>query len=157
MAVSAVSEDVQEAVALSELEIAAWQGFVFSHSGVLRDLDAMLRATAGISAGAFGVLHLLTRERSGLLRVTEIADRTCMTASGVSRIVATLAEHGLVERRPDDDDGRAWRIALTPAGAERVAKRLPAVTAFIRERFTGRFSPDELAAISSFWSRIEQP
>lgn len=157
MAFSAGFSTVQDVGELNELEIAAWQGFVFSHSGLIRDLDAMLRSTAGISAGAFGVLHLLTREQGGSLRMTEIAERTCITISGISRIVASLCEHGLAERLPDHEDGRAWRIALTAIGAARVEAAMPAVTAFIRDRFSDRFSDDELSAISGYCRRLDQP
>jgi DNA-binding MarR family transcriptional regulator len=141
---------------LSELELAAWQGYLSSHADLMRDLDTLLRSTADMSMGAFAVLHLLTREAGGSLRLTEIAERTRITISGVSRIVTTLAEHGFVERQPDEDDGRAWRIARTSAGAMHVAEALPAVTAFIRERFTHRFSEDELSTICGYCDRLEQ-
>lgn len=157
MVQTAVSPNVLEANDLSELEIAAWQGFIFTHSEMIRDLDAMLRSTAGVSAGAFAVLHLLTQEQARALRVTEIAERTRITISGISRIVAALCEQGMAERQPDRDDGRAWLIALTPHGAAHLTEMLPAVTAFIRERFTGHFSDTELADMSGYWNRLHEP
>ncbi len=145
------------APALNEGELAAWQGYVFSHATLMRDLDALLRATAGMSVAAYAVLHLLTREPGGSLRISELAERTRLTVSGISRIVATLCEQGLAERRPDHEDGRAWRIALTAEGAAQVAEVLPVATSFVRERFTERFSEEELVAIRRFCERLEEP
>ena len=123
----------------------------------MRDLDTLLRSAAGVSIGAFSVLHLLTRDPDEPLRLTEIAEQTRITISGVSRIVATLCEQGLAERRPDHEDGRAWRIALTPRGARQVDDALPAVTAFVRDRFTDRFSSDELDNLRRFCERLQHP
>jgi DNA-binding MarR family transcriptional regulator len=123
----------------------------------MRDLDTLLRATAGLSIGAFSVMHLLTHDPGASLRLTEIAEQTRITISGVSRIVATLCEQGFAERLPDHDDGRAWRIVLTPAGERQIDGALPAVTAFMRERFTDRFSTDELETLRRLCERLQHP
>jgi len=110
-----------------------------------------------MSVAAFAVLHLLSREPGDALRLTELAERTRLTISGISRIVAALCEQELAERRPDHEDGRAWQIAVTPRGEEQVQQALPAVTGFVRERFTNRFSDDELIAFRRFCERLEEP
>lgn len=106
---------------------------------------------------SFAVLHLLTREPGGSLRVSELAERTRLTVSGISRIVATLCEQGLAERQPDHEDGRAWRIGLTAEGEAQVAQVLPEATRFVREQFTDRFSGEEIIAIRRYCERLEEP
>ena len=55
----------------------------------------------------------------------------------VSRAVVPLEASGLVERRHDPDDARAWRLGLTGAGAE----RLGAVQSAYVQRFTQLLEP----------------
>lgn len=50
------------------------------------------------------------------VRLSELAAQTQMDASTVSRHVRSMENAGLVERRPDPDDGRAFRVQLSTAG-----------------------------------------
>lgn len=45
-----------------------------------------------------------------------LAERMGMTKGAISKLADRLAEKGLVERTPHPEDGRAHRLALTPAG-----------------------------------------
>jgi DNA-binding MarR family transcriptional regulator len=56
----------------------------------------------------------------GPVRLSELAAQTHMDASTVSRHVRTMENAGLVERRPDPEDGRAFRVQLTAAGQARL-------------------------------------
>jgi len=49
----------------------------------------------------------------------EVARRLLVTAPVVTRLAASLADAGLVERRTDPKDGRAVLLALTPKGRRR--------------------------------------
>jgi DNA-binding MarR family transcriptional regulator len=55
--------------------------------------------------------------------IRDAAARLNLAPNTVSGLVRALVEHGLVERRPDPDDGRATRIHLTAERAERRARR----------------------------------
>jgi DNA-binding MarR family transcriptional regulator len=52
----------------------------------------------------------------GPTRQGELADRALLDPSTVSRYVGQLVRSGLVERRPDPEDGRAVLLAATDAG-----------------------------------------
>jgi DNA-binding MarR family transcriptional regulator len=58
----------------------------------------------------------------GLDTVTQLADRLGMTTQAISKICATLAVEGLLERQPNEVDARSRRLALTPAGTEAVER-----------------------------------
>ncbi|MCW2633544.1 MAG: regulatory protein MarR [Pseudonocardia sp.] len=60
---------------------------------------------------------LVTVEQHGPLRLSELARREAVSAPTMSRVLAALDEHGLVERATDPDDARCTRITLTAAGA----------------------------------------
>lgn len=60
---------------------------------------------------------LLFNLSQGALRVSALAEVVHADVSTVSRQVSTLVEHGLVERTPDPDDGRAQVLVVTDEGA----------------------------------------
>jgi len=68
-------------------------------------------ATAGVTRPQWRVLARLKREPG--LRQVELADRLDMEPITLCRIVDRLEEAGLVERKPDPSDRRAWRLELT--------------------------------------------
>ena len=56
-------------------------------------------------------------------RLGELARQLSISASVASRTVDSLEASGLVERRTDDDDARAFLISLTDLGRSTVADR----------------------------------
>ncbi|MER6950789.1 MarR family winged helix-turn-helix transcriptional regulator [Nonomuraea sp. NPDC000554] len=55
-------------------------------------------------------------------RIGAIAEGLQVESPHVTRHVSQLERRGLLERVRDPDDGRAWRIALTPEGADAAAR-----------------------------------
>jgi DNA-binding MarR family transcriptional regulator len=74
----------------------------------------------------------------GEQRATDLAEKTFVKLSTVSREVRSLMDRGLVERRPDPDDGRGALLAVTAAG-------LAAFEAYRRQR------DEELAGLLDAW------
>ncbi len=75
-------------------------------------------ATMGVTGAQWKVLFRLSRMPG--LRQVELADQLDVEPITLCRIVDRLEEAGLVERRRDPGDRRAWRLELT-------AKALPLV------------------------------
>ena len=61
---------------------------------------------------------LSTVERSGPLRLGDLAAAEGIAPSTLTRLVTVLEEAGYVTRRPDPTDARASTIAITEAGHE---------------------------------------
>jgi DNA-binding MarR family transcriptional regulator len=68
----------------------------------------------GIEYPAYGLLARLVTD--GPRRTTALAEAVYADPSTVSRQTAALIRHGLVERRPDPEDGRASILAPTEDG-----------------------------------------
>ena len=68
----------------------------------------------GIELAAYALLFHLVKE--GPRRASALAETACVDPSTVSRQVAGLVRAGLVERRPDPEDGRATLLAPTDEG-----------------------------------------
>ena len=76
-----------------------------------RDFDRRA-AELGVTRAQWRVLVRLSREDG--LRQVELAEALDVEPITLCRMIDRLAEAELVERRPDDEDRRAWRIHLTP-------------------------------------------
>ncbi|HEY1523963.1 MAG TPA: MarR family transcriptional regulator [Solirubrobacteraceae bacterium] len=83
-----------------------------------------------------GISILLTVTRTGLTRMSELAESEGINPTMLSRVVSDLAAGGLVERVSDANDRRAAWVSITKRGkrlAERMrAERTEAVNAAMR-------------------------
>lgn len=77
-----------------------------------RRFDARAR-TLGVSRAQWQVLFALSRNEG--INQTGLADWLEVETITLCRMVDRLADAGLVERRPDPFDRRAWRLHLTDA------------------------------------------
>ncbi|HEV2867151.1 MAG TPA: MarR family transcriptional regulator, partial [Allosphingosinicella sp.] len=78
-------------------------------------------------------------------RQVDLADALDVEPITLCRMVDRLAEAGLVERRADEADRRAWRIHLTPKSKPVIAELQSLADAFHRDMLAGA-SEEELAA-----------
>jgi DNA-binding MarR family transcriptional regulator len=85
--------------------------------------------------------------RLGPLRQGALAELVHADPSTVSRHVALLVDRGLVRRVADEQDGRASRLVVTPAGAAVVDQMRQEWDAVLR-RVTSDWAPDELAVFT---------
>jgi DNA-binding MarR family transcriptional regulator len=89
-------------------------------------LSRRLRPTrAGAAAGLTptGSSVLLTVVRGGKLRISQLAQTESLNPTMLSRVIADLAEAGLLERVSDAGDRRAAWVRATAAG-RRLAERM---------------------------------
>jgi DNA-binding MarR family transcriptional regulator len=111
----------------TELETAPrLRGTVGKLARLLRRTDAL-----GTDLTPTRVAVLLTTDRHGPLRLAEVAEREGLNPTLLSRTLAELVTHGLLERSADPADRRSAWVQVTTAGhalAEQVrAERTAAV------------------------------
>ena len=80
-----------------------------------------LPALERFSFTTLSVLHTLSRTNP--LRLTELTRTEQVTQPAITQLVTRLERDGLVERRPDPDDGRAVQVHITQAGLDIVRAR----------------------------------
>jgi DNA-binding MarR family transcriptional regulator len=118
-------------------------------TGVLESLlrfTTRLRAPGNVSLTAAATLGTLAR--SGPVRLTELTASEQVTQPGMTQLISRLERAGLVERRPDPDDGRASLISITDAGRQVFEARRTNRAEQISALFAG-LSPEDRAAIRS--------
>ncbi len=83
---------------------------------VTYDLEAAVHRPRGRSWSGFRLLFVVWL--AGPMDPTAAARLTGMSRAAVSNLVKTLVADGLLDRVPDERDGRSVRLSLTDAGHE---------------------------------------
>ena len=78
---------------------------------------------------------------------------TAMDAATIKGVVDRLVKRGLVETRPDPEDGRRLVALLTPAGEESVARATPNALAITQETLSP-LSPEEQVQFLALLERL---
>ena len=131
------------------MEQLAWDIGETAHA--LRRAFDRRAAALGITRAQWRVLARLDHEPGQ--RQVDLADRMDIEPITLCRIIDKLEENGLVERRRDPADRRAWRLYLRPASADLVAKLHTLADEFSTEVF-GSLNPEDLRAVSQLLAAI---
>ena len=127
-------------------------GYLLSDSARLlrRRFDERARGL-GVSRAQWQVLFALSRaEGTNQAGLAEALDVETIT---IGRMVDRLEEAGLVERRADPADRRAWRLHLTPRAHPLLAQLRELGEEVMADTLTGLSSADE-AVLTDLLTRI---
>src|ERR1700752_219491 len=91
---------------------------------------------------------LSTVERSGPLRLGDLAAAGGIAASTLTRLVAVLAGLGYVERFADPKDARASTLAITPKGHETLERLRAEGTALLTQSLL-LLAPEERSTLAA--------
>lgn len=116
---------------------------------VLRTLATRLHPD--VDAGSYAVL--LAIARTAPLRLVELAEELGLDKSTMSRQVSALLAIGLVRRRPDPHDGRAFLLELSDEGRSRLDEVSRARHEEWRERLSS-WSTAEIAGLAEGLGRL---
>jgi|SRR5579875_19030 len=92
------------------------------------------------------VAALSTLDRLGPLRLTRLAALQRVAQPSMTVVVSRLEAEGLVERRPDESDGRAVLLALTGEGRRYLQQRREARAAQLAISIS-KLAPEDWAAL----------
>jgi DNA-binding MarR family transcriptional regulator len=124
------------------MELLAWEIGETAH--VLRRAFDRRAAAMGVTRAQWRVLAHL--ERKPGQRQVELADRLDVEPITLCRIVDRLEEAGLVDRRRDPGDRRAWQLYLTTAAEPLIVKLHQMADEHSGEAFAG-LAKDTIAEI----------
>jgi DNA-binding MarR family transcriptional regulator len=98
---------------------------------------------------------LSTVERSGPLRLGDLAAAEGIAPSTLTRLVAVLEELGYVQRCADPKDARASTLAITPKGHETLERLRAEGTALLTESLM-LLTPEQRVALAAALPALEQ-
>jgi DNA-binding MarR family transcriptional regulator len=137
-----------------EHDIAAWRALLLAQNAVLRAIEADLERAGCVPLAWYDVLLELNATEDRRLRMQELASRTVLSRTRVSRLVDDLVAEGCVSRAPDPADGRVSYAVLTPAGRTALRKAAPVYLAGIRRHFTDHLTATERSRLATTLGKV---
>jgi DNA-binding MarR family transcriptional regulator len=120
-----------------------WLRLLACTTHVEAEIRQRLRREFGISLARFDLLAQLERSPDGL-KMGELSRRMMVSGGNVTGLTDELTKEGLVERRDDPADRRAYTVHLTPAGRSAFARMAVAHEQWVIG-LLGGLAPGELA------------
>jgi MarR family transcriptional regulator, transcriptional regulator for hemolysin len=118
---------------------------------VMRNRFDMSVTPHGITRSQWTLIALVATQPGASQRT--IAERLEMTAAAAGRLVERLCGDGLLERRQDTKDKRAWRVYLTPAAEPMLALLTDLGLAIEMRTFAG-LSPQEIGQLAVLLDKV---
>jgi DNA-binding MarR family transcriptional regulator len=134
---------------LDRLQFRAWRAFLYAYSRVVPTLDKELVRAQGLGLNQFEVLSWLRRAGEHGLRMSDLASRVVLSASGVTRAIDQLERKGLVERCVSEGDKRGYLATLTAEGRDLLRKATAVHVQGLREHFLKHMSRTELEHLAT--------
>ena len=128
---------------------------VFLLNVAQRRLQRWMAARAqasGVTAAQSGLLFILG-QRDGVL-MGEAGAALDLGPPGISGLVDRMTAASLIKRRADPDDGRAWRLWLTPAGRAAMAQSKAGLTE-VNARLTEGFTEAEINVVARWLTTMQ--
>ncbi|WP_328315698.1 MarR family winged helix-turn-helix transcriptional regulator [Streptomyces sp. NBC_00388] len=130
-------------------------------TALLASLGVLLRRVRQVPTG--GGLTMPERtalsrlERSGPTTSSALAREVQITAQAMGATLGALRDRGLVERRPDPNDGRRVVLTVTDAGLQALKNKRNARAELLAQALTsGTFTPAELKQLATAAALLER-
>jgi DNA-binding MarR family transcriptional regulator len=111
-------------------------------------------STTNLSMPDYDVLSTLADREDHRWGLRELAEKMEWSRSRLSHQIGRMQARGLVDRLPDEADGRGVVLRLTPAGLAALRAATSTHLASVRRRFVDHLSPEELETIRDLADRI---
>lgn len=138
---------------LDATEMAAWLGFVHTHTDLVAALESDLAET-GLTLGDYQVFVLLSDSEDDSVKMCDLAEMLQLSPSGLTRRLDGLVKAGWVERRPSAQDRRVQHAALTDAGRAKLEAAAPFHVESVRDRIIDLLDREELVVFARAFGKI---
>jgi DNA-binding MarR family transcriptional regulator len=141
---------------MNEDEELAWRSLMRLVFMLPRALGDDLQRSCGLSSTEYLVLMHLSESPDRQLRMSDLADRTSLSPSRISRVITEMARLGLVDRHRGSVDGRTAFATLTRTGATTLRRAWPHHLRSVRERAFDQLTPEEVRALGPILARLAE-
>ncbi|HJV27894.1 MAG TPA: MarR family transcriptional regulator [Aromatoleum sp.] len=136
------SESIEALPTGDHLALRLWLRLLACHNLMEGELRTRLRDDFETTLPRFDLMSQLYRYPEGL-RMRAVSQLLMVTGGNVTGLTDNLVKEGLVERREDPTDRRAYFIALTPAGRAQFAKMAVAHEQWVMSLFSAMDETDQ--------------
>lgn len=125
----------------------AWLSLISTAELLPAALDAQLQRDAGLTHYEFIVLSAL--QRSGAMRLSDLATATNAALPRASKVVARLQKRGLIERQDSEQDRRSILLRLSKAGRRHLVLATPDHFDTVHRLVLDNLGDDQLDALTA--------
>jgi len=133
-----------------------WLHTAAAHDELAEILAAAAAQGHTARADVIAVLLPLAEADEQRLRMNELADRSHLTPSGLTRRIDRLVADGLVRRVTCPSDRRGAHAQLTPLGLEVARRSIQHLGTVLERHVSTRLSAQETAALSDLLVRLSR-
>ena len=119
-----------------------------------RVMDATMLRERQMSMTDYLTMSRLSEAPDRRLRMSELAEMSFLSLSGMTHVVTRLEAQGLVERVRDEHDRRGWHAVLTGKGAERLAEAFPTDLRNVRKYILTHLEGFDLGALAEAFQKF---
>ncbi|MEU8977280.1 MarR family transcriptional regulator [Streptomyces sp. NPDC048309] len=119
-----------------------------------RVIDADMMREQHLPLSEYTTLMHLSEAPHRRMRMSELANVSNLSLSGMTRIVTRLEKRGLVERSRCDEDARGWNAVLTDMGLARLEEAWPAHLASVRHHVLDHVDGADLTRLVDVLRRV---
>lgn len=130
----------------------AWRLFLSTHAFLANKIDEELKDAGLIPYDWHDVLMALHEAPGNRLRMSDLAEATLLSNSGVSRRVERLEKEGYLQREQSPTDGRSTYAILTAKGMRALNDAWPVYRAGIEKYFTSSLSRTQAEVLSKVFN-----
>jgi DNA-binding MarR family transcriptional regulator len=141
---------------LNEGEEIVWRSLMRLVFTLPRALGDDIQRSCGLSTTEYSVLMHLSESPDGQLCMSDLADRTNLSPSRISRVIDEMARADLVERRPGSVDARNTFATLTRAGLATLRRAWPHHLRSVRERALDHLTTEEIRILGPILRRLTE-
>lgn len=116
------------------LDVKVWLRLLACSAQIEQEIRTRLRLHFGTTLPRFDYLAQLERHRGGL-RMVALSRYMMVSGGNVTGLTDQLVADGWVERIPDPEDRRSWRVRLTPLGRKEFAAMAAEHESWLAELF----------------------
>ena len=132
----------------------AWIAFVVAYQFVRPKIGRALSDAGQVSLELYEALLALEEAPSGSLRMSELAEQTQMTRSGMTRLADRLESDGFIERHDCEKDRRGSYAVLTDKGRAAREAAWPVYRDAVEEHFGKLLTKQESLAVASALRKV---
>lgn len=140
---------------LTDLELTAWQGFLYTHDQLWAEIEAGIRPL-NVSMAEYSVLALLGGAGREGIRMSDLAAQRLMSTGGFTRLADRLERRRLIERHRSAEDKRSFVAVLTTEGRTVLRKAWRQQHADLHRLFFDRLDDDDLQDLARVWEKLRR-
>jgi DNA-binding MarR family transcriptional regulator len=139
---------------LAPQELRVWLAFMRAGLAVTRAMDRDAEATGRLLFSEHHILATLDQSTPDGLRPTDLAQRSGLTKSGLTRAIDRLEMQGLIERRACPSDARGQLIVMTAQGRRVLKRAAPEHFRSIARNFADHLTDREVDVLTTALERV---